>query len=124
MSTRYTYIMNTADIYEEKRPWGGFRRFTHDEKSTVKIITIDPSQSISLQTHAKREEFWRIISGSGTVEVNGVPRDVKKGDECTILLGEKHRATAGMEGLVILEIATGEFDENDIIRYEDKYGRK
>ena len=49
--------------------------------------------------------------------------DVIPGDECGARIGDKHRWTAGPEGMVLIEIAVGDFDEEDIIRYEDKYGR-
>jgi mannose-6-phosphate isomerase-like protein (cupin superfamily) len=110
-------------IYEENRPWGKYRRFTLNQPSTVKIITVDIGGTLSLQTHTKRAEFWCVIGGSGTVEVNGVVSQVKKGDEIYIETGMTHRASAETEPLEILEIATGEFDESDIHRLEDKYGR-
>lgn len=114
----------TQDIYEENRPWGKFRRFTLNQSSTVKIITVNPGQSLSLQTHTKRQEFWHIIGGQGEVEINGEKKIVKKGDEVFIETGATHRASTGPEEtLEILEVATGDFDENDIHRLEDKYGR-
>lgn len=111
------------DIYQEERPWGNFRRFTLNTPSTVKIIEIAPEQSLSLQTHTSRGEFWRIISGTGTVEINGESYDAKKGDEFFIEIGATHRAYTQSDTLEILEIAVGFFDENDITRLDDKYGR-
>lgn len=110
-------------IFKEERPWGDFRQFTHNTPSTVKIITVKPEGILSLQSHAKRSEFWRIIRGSGCVEIGDKKHNVSEGDELNIPVNTKHRATAGPSGLVFLEIATGDFDENDEIRYEDKYGR-
>ncbi|MEI6490564.1 MAG: phosphomannose isomerase type II C-terminal cupin domain [bacterium] len=110
-------------IYEETRPWGNFRQFTKNEPSTVKVIKILPGQSLSLQTHEKRSEFWQIIDGDGVVEIEGVKTSTQKGQEFFIKTGEKHRATAGKNALEILEIAFGEFDESDITRLEDQYGR-
>lgn len=115
--------MAELNIYQEERPWGNFRQFTKDEKSTVKIITVNAGESLSLQSHEKRSEFWHIVSGSGVVEIDQQKYNVSKGDEYSIPIGVKHRMEAGSSGLSILEIATGDFDENDIIRYEDKYGR-
>jgi len=110
-------------IYEENRPWGEFRRFTSNEPSTVKIIKILPHQSLSLQTHSKRAEFWHIFDGNGKVEIDGVSSPASKGSEFFIDIGQKHRASAGDITLEILEVAFGEFDESDISRIEDKYGR-
>ncbi len=112
-----------ADMYEEKRPWGSFRRFTQNSRTTVKIIEILPGQSLSLQTHRHRGEFWRILSGTGIVEINGERIEAVKGGEFFIPTQATHRACAQNDTLEILEIAVGDFDENDIERLEDKYGR-
>ncbi|NVN96948.1 phosphomannose isomerase type II C-terminal cupin domain [Candidatus Nomurabacteria bacterium] len=109
--------------FQVERPWGNFRQFTHNELSTVKIITVSPNEILSLQSHKKREEFWHVISGSGWVEIGGVKIETKPGDEHEIKIEEKHRLSAGPDGLQVLEIAVGDFDEEDIVHYEDKYGR-
>jgi len=115
--------MIKSNIFEIERPWGRFRQFTHNELSTIKIITVLPNEILSLQSHKKREEFWHIISGSGWVEIDGAKTPVKVGDEYEIKIEEKHRMSAGGEGMQVLEIATGDFDELDIVHFEDKYGR-
>lgn len=115
--------MSEFKIFQEERPWGDFRQFTHNSPSTIKIVTIKPEGALSLQSHAKRSEFWRIIHGSGVIEIGNEKHNVNVGDEYSIPVNIKHRATAGPSGLVFLEIDTGDFDEGDIVRYEDKYGR-
>ena len=58
--------MEALTSYEkEQRPWGNFERFTLNEKTTVKIITVNAGEELSLQKHNNRTEFWKIISGSG-----------------------------------------------------------
>lgn len=109
--------------YSEKRPWGGFERFTENEQSTVKIISVNPNEELSLQFHRKREEFWRVVGGSGTVTIGEKVIQAKMGDEFSVGREEKHRMASGPNGMTILEIATGDFDENDIVRIEDKYNR-
>jgi mannose-6-phosphate isomerase-like protein (cupin superfamily) len=106
-----------------ERPWGNFRQFTFNSLSTVKILTLKPNESLSLQSHAKRSEFMKIIQGSGIVEVGDMKYDAKEGEEHNIPVDTKHRATAGSFGLTYLEISLGNFEENDEVRYEDKYGR-
>jgi mannose-6-phosphate isomerase len=106
-----------------KRPWGVFEQFTQNENTTVKIISIDSLGSLSLQSHTKRSEFWRILNGSGVVEIGDIKHNASKGDEYNVSINEKHRATAGLDGLIFLEIDEGDFEENDEVRYEDKYGR-
>jgi mannose-1-phosphate guanylyltransferase/mannose-1-phosphate guanylyltransferase/mannose-6-phosphate isomerase len=108
---------------KEFRPWGNFERFTLNEPCTVKIITVNPNQELSLQQHEHREEQWKILQGQGVVTVNEVQTPVTIGDEFLVLRGEKHRVASGPEGLQFLEIAFGQFDEKDITRFEDKYGR-
>ena len=108
---------------KEERPWGNFERFTLNEPSTVKIITINPNQELSLQQHEHRDEEWRIVQGSGKVIVGEKQTEVHPGDEFFVERGMKHRVEAGKDGLMFLEVALGEFDESDIKRFEDKYGR-
>lgn len=112
-----------SDIFEVERPWGNFRQFTKNDNTTVKIITVKPNEELSLQSHAHRAEFWHVISGSGKVEIASVIQDTIKGEEYEIGVGEKHRLSAGPDGIQVLEIAIGDFDESDIVHYEDKYGR-
>ena len=107
----------------EERPWGSFERFTLNESTTVKILTIAPGQAFSLQKHSHRGEFWRIIGGSGIVTIDEENHEANPGMEFFVPSGSSHRAEGKEQGLVILEIAFGEFDETDIIRIEDRYGR-
>lgn len=116
--------MIKSNIFEIKRPWGKFRQFTKNDSSTVKIITVNPNEMLSLQSHKNRSEFWYVISGSGYVEIEGIKKETTLGDEYEINIGEKHRLSAGPLGIQVLEIATGDFDEDDIVHYEDKYGRE
>ncbi len=106
-----------------ERPWGSFRQLTHNSLSTVKIHTIKPGQENSWQSHTKRSEFWYVVSGNGVILVDDKKYDVVPGDEYGAPVGSKHRWIGGPEGMVLIEIATGDFDEEDIIRYQDDYGR-
>jgi len=106
-----------------ERPWGCFEQFTLNDQSTVKIIVVREGDAFSLQTHARRDEFWRIIAGRGVVTIGEVSREAQEGDEFFIPKETLHRANGGVGGLTVLEISFGEFDENDIVRLEDKYGR-
>lgn len=116
--------MEGLSHYEKEiRPWGGFERFTLNEKTTVKIVTVKAGEAISLQTHGHRDEFWRIISGEGQITMGEDTHDARAGQQFYTVRGTKHRVTAGKEDMSFLEIAFGEFDESDITRLEDKYGR-
>ncbi len=106
------------------KPWGKFEQFTHNEVSTVKLITVEKGGSLSLQYHAQRSEFWRVISGTPLVTIGEKKITAAPGDEFMIEKLEQHRLEAPTDTVQILEIAYGNFDENnDIVRLEDKYGR-
>ena len=116
--------MEGLSKYEkEVRPWGDFERFTLNEQTTVKIITVNAGEAFSLQTHEKRDEFWRVLKGSGVIRLGEEDHEAHEGDVFYTPRHTKHRALGGPEGLTFLEIAFGEFDENDIKRLDDRYGR-
>lgn len=112
-----------------KRPWGGFIKFIDNKPCTVKILQLKKGESLSLQSHKLREEFWYLISGRIRITIGKSLKSLKKKilkEEQYIFIPKKflHRA----EGLAspyskILEISIGKFKEEDEIRYQDKYGR-
>lgn len=107
-----------------QKPWGYFSQFTHNEVTTVKILSIDPNTSISLQYHNHRDEFWRVLSGHPFLTIGEDKINASPGDEFTIPKLKKHRIEAKDDAVQILEISYGDnFDEKDIIRLEDKYDR-
>ena len=110
-------------IYKEVRPWGDFERLTKDVPSTVKIITVNQNQSTSLQYHYRRQEYWRIIQGNPVLTIGDKNISALPGHEFFIDKLVKHRILATNKNVIILEISLGFFDENDIVRLEDQYGR-
>ena len=111
------------DVYVEERPWGKFEKYIENEKCTVKILYLNPNQQTSLQYHHKRDERWKLIKGSIIIYLNDDEYRLAENDSFYICRGSKHRIV-NLEGTsVILEISTGEFDENDIVRLEDDYNR-
>jgi mannose-6-phosphate isomerase len=112
-------------IYEENRPWGGFRRYTHNQVSTVKIITVNPGQVLSLQYHHHRDELWVVLDSGLSVTLDDRVWEPALYEEIFIPHGSYHRmAGVGSQPSRWLEISFGHFDENDIVRLEDQYGRK
>ena len=109
--------------YQEKRPWGSFERFTLNEPSTVKIITVNTGEAFSLQKHKGRDEWWKILEGDGKATIGVTKKEIKVGDEYFVPRETEHRILAGKSAVVFLEISLGDFDENDIVRIEDRYGR-
>lgn len=112
-----------SSYQKEERPWGNFERFTLNESTTVKIVTVREGEAISLQTHRDRDEFWRVLSGTGTITIGDVVSAAEAGQDYFSKRGSEHRIEGGAGGLSILEIAFGQFDEHDITRLEDRYGR-
>ena len=106
-----------------KKPWGCFEQFTLNKLSTVKILTVKKEKRFSLQFHKNREEFWRILSGRAIITIGKKRVKAKKGDEFFIKRNQNHRIESIGEDLEVLEIAYGKFDEKDIVRLEDDYGR-
>lgn len=111
------------NVVEDRRPWGGLRRYTHNEPSTVKIITVDADESLSLQRHRHRDEFWVVLDEGLVVEIDGESVRAVAGAEFFVPRGAVHRVSGGTKGGRFLEIAFGEFDESDIERLDDRYGR-
>ena len=109
--------------YIEERPWGSFEQFTTNEISTVKILNVKSNSKLSYQYHNNRTELWRIIEGEGTIVLDDKELQAKKGDEFIIPKKAKHRIITAENELKVLEISFGEFDETDIVRLSDKYGR-
>ena len=110
-------------IYSENRPWGKFEKFHENKPCTVKLIYVNANSRLSLQYHKKRSEFWKVIKGTAMVEINEKTITLQEGETITIPRQTKHRVLALGNDCIILEIAYGKFDENDIVRLEDDYHR-
>lgn len=115
--------MEEFKIFQEERPWGNFRQFTHNENTTVKVISVNANSSLSLQSHNKRKEFLHILAGNPLVTIGEKMVTAKPGDEFVIDKIEKHQIATKDEPAQFLEISYGDFDEKDITRYKDIYGR-
>lgn len=112
-----------ANIFHDARPWGAWRRFAFNEQSTVKIITVAPGGSLSLQRHEHRDEVWHVLDDGLRVQIDAQVTDAAAGDEFLITRGQTHRLSSLGPAGRVLEIAFGTFDEDDIERLADDYGR-
>ncbi len=121
MKVSMTILFNNP--HHEDRPWGNEDWFTINEPSTVKLITVKAGEAFSLQTHQQREEFWHIISGAGIVHIGDKELALVPGNNYFVPKETAHRITATGADVTLLEIAIGAFDENDITRLDDRYGR-
>jgi mannose-6-phosphate isomerase-like protein (cupin superfamily) len=104
------------------RPWGSYRTLGQWSKITVKVLKINPNSRISLQKHEHRDEEWTCLSGRAHVTVGKRSFTMNVGDKTLIPRKKLHRVSS-LGGAEILEVTYGEFDENDIVRVKDDYGR-
>lgn len=119
-------LKQPPDEYSEERPWGDFRRLVHNEPCTVKLLTVAPGQRLSLQSHAHRSELWVFLDDGGIAEVDGEVSRPAVGERVFIPCGARHRLATAEDAagpVRIMEMGFGDFDEDDIVRYEDQYGR-
>lgn len=110
----------------EKRPWGGFEVLKEDKNFKSKSISVDPGARLSYQSHEKRSENWVIVEGEAEVTLNDEKHILKAGQSIFIPMGAKHRImNPGKTLMRFIEVQTGTyFGEDDIVRYEDDYGRQ
>lgn len=113
-------------IYTETRPWGKFTTILVREGCKVKEIEVEPQQRLSYQSHEKRKEKWVVFEGIATVTLNERETVLYPGDSIEIPVNAKHRVANNekKKKLKFIEVQTGTyFGEDDIIRYDDDYGR-
>ena len=110
----------------ETRPWGSFHILDEGERYKVKRIEVLPGKRLSYQSHARRSEHWFVAGGTAKVTLNDREILVKSGQSVDIPTGAKHRVENpdASEKLIFIETQTGDyFGEDDIVRYEDDFGR-
>lgn len=107
------------------RPWGWFDSLDEGSNFKVKLIQVNPGASLSLQKHTKRAEHWVVVKGIAEVICNDKKITLKENESTYIPLGHTHRlSNPGKEVLEIIEVQSGKYlGEDDIERFEDKYGR-
>ena len=107
------------------RPWGSYDSIDADDGFQVKRITVNPGASLSLQMHHHRAEHWIVVEGTAEVTCGEKVFMVEKNQSTFIPLGEKHRLTnPGKIPLKLIEVQSGDYlGEDDIVRFEDVYGR-
>jgi mannose-6-phosphate isomerase len=117
-------IDHVPPIVEVEKPWGKFEQYTLNTPSTVKVITVEPGGSLSLQYHHGRDELWVVLDAGARIQLGDADIRPRVGDRIFIPRTTAHRlSAAGDRAVRILEVSFGEFDENDIVRLEDVYGR-
>ena len=113
----------TGEIVE--RPWGKYEVLTESEGYKVKRISVVPGGQLSLQSHQHRAEHWVVVAGIATVTLGEVVQKVVVNEHVYVPPKVKHRLeNATRQPLVLIEVQSGSYlGEDDILRFEDIYGR-
>ncbi len=107
------------------RPWGSYTVLEEGERYKIKRLHIKPLQKLSLQLHYHRSEHWVVVSGTAKVTLGGEEKIVHEGESIFVPKSSVHKVeNPGKVPLEMIEVQVGEYlGEDDIVRYEDIYGR-
>ena len=107
------------------RPWGSYDSIDYGGRYQVKRITVKPSAKLSVQMHHHRAEHWVVVSGTALVRIGKSEQMVTENQSVYIPIGEIHSLeNPGKVNLELIEVQSGSYlGEDDIVRFEDKYGR-
>ena len=108
------------------RPWGSFESIDKGDRYQVKQIVVKPGEQLSLQMHHHRAEHWVVVEGVARVTRNDETFTLNENESVFIPQGAKHRLeNPGPAPLRLIEVQSGAYvGEDDIVRFEDSYGRK
>jgi mannose-6-phosphate isomerase len=107
-----------------ERPWGSFKQFAHNQHCTVSLMTVQPGQRLSLQSHTGRAELWIVIDDGAVVQVGDEQHVCQAGEEIWIVRNQKHRlGSCKNKPVRVLEVAFGDWQQDDIKRYADDFHR-
>lgn len=118
-------LEENMDPLREDRPWGYYRVLDEGENYKVKQIVVYPKKRLSLQLHHKRAERWVIVKGVAKITLGEDTLEKHENENLFIPKLTKHRVeNTGIHNLEFIEVQTGEYlGEDDIVRFEDDYGR-
>ena len=117
---------HTIDHLRVYRPWGWYQGLNRGDRYQVKCIMVKPGGKLSLQSHFHRSEHWVVVKGTLEVTKGDAVELLSENQSTYIPLGEKHRlANPGKIPAFLIEVQSGSYlDEDDIVRFEDVYGRQ
>jgi mannose-1-phosphate guanylyltransferase/mannose-6-phosphate isomerase len=121
-SNRRTHTLDHLRVY---RPWGWYQALNQGDRFQVKFIMVKPGGTLSLQRHLHSSEHWVVVKGTLEVTKGDKVELLSENQSTYIALGEKHRlANPGRIPAFLIEVQSGSYlDEDDIVRFEDVYGR-
>lgn len=106
-----------------ERPWGGYTILHSGDEVTVKILQVNAGARLSLQRHLHRSETWYATTAGLSAQVGDEVVSLEIGKPVFVDVGKVHRIIGGTEVGYVVEIIEGVYDEEDIERLEDDYGR-
>jgi mannose-1-phosphate guanylyltransferase/mannose-6-phosphate isomerase len=108
------------------RPWGSYTVLEESTGHKIKRVTVKPGHKLSLQLHHHRSEHWVVASGTAEVQLDKERKLLRQGESTFVRSGVQHRLkNPGVIPLEVIEVQLGEYlQEDDIVRFEDEYGRK
>ncbi|HAE3262066.1 TPA_asm: mannose-1-phosphate guanyltransferase, partial [Salmonella enterica subsp. houtenae serovar 18:z36,z38:-] len=111
---------------EVYRPWGKYDSIDAGERYQVKRITVKPGEGLSVQMHHHRAEHWVVVAGTARVTINGEIKLLGENESIYIPLGATHcLENPGKIPLDLIEVRSGSYlEEDDVVRFRDRYGRK
>lgn len=118
--------MNIVPEAAVRRPWGWYVTTLQMPGYKTKVFSVDPGQRLSMQSHAKRKEMWSIVRGEGLCTVGRNLMQVSENSLISVPAGAVHRIEnlSPTVPLVVSEVQIGDYcEEDDIVRYEDDFGR-
>jgi mannose-1-phosphate guanylyltransferase / mannose-6-phosphate isomerase len=107
------------------RPWGSYTVLEESTNFKIKRIVVNPGAKLSMQMHKHRAEHWVVVSGVATITNNEIEFTLNENQSTYISKTHRHRLeNKGSEPLAIIEVQCGDYvGEDDIVRFDDKYGR-
>jgi mannose-1-phosphate guanylyltransferase/mannose-6-phosphate isomerase len=107
------------------RPWGTYTTLQEGQRFKIKRIEVKPGASLSLQMHHHRSEHWVVVSGTARVQVGDTTVLLAPNESTYVPVGSSHRLeNPGRVPLTLIEVQCGDYvGEDDIVRFDDKYGR-
>lgn len=111
---------------QDYRPWGNYKVLEEDGAFKIKRIKVSQGKKLSYQMHYHRSEHWIVVKGMAKIIIDDIEKLVPAGESIFIKSGQKHRLeNPGKTPLEIIEVQMGEYlEEDDIVRFDDEYGRE
>ena len=106
-----------------ERPWGMFDQYAFNQEVTVSLMTVKPGQRLSQQAHTGRAELWIALDEGAEVQIGDEMIYPKVGEELWIPANTPHRLGARERAVRVLEVAFGNWQQADILRFADDYQR-